>query len=452
MQHHSGTPRRAVRIAPQRMAGRRSAARGAAAPAMSSSIASGPLPGLALLDGRSFVHLASLAFVWLTIATSGLVFAEPAPTDALALGLIVLLPVVGMVAISDMLTGYLALWLVAGAAGLLAATMAPDVSAPATFTAVSIYLYVASFVLAAFVARNVDVHTRLIFNAWTVAAVSATAAGLAGYFDLLAGAYETFTRFGRVAGTFKDPNVFGPFLVAPFLYALHVAIDRPWRRIAMPLAIAGMLALGVFLSFSRGAWVNLAVALVAFGWLAYVTSATAERRARILQLIAAGALVVALVIIGALQNDRIVTLLSERASLTQSYDVGPEGRFGGQAKAVGLILENPLGIGATVFADVHHAEEVHNVYLSMMLNAGWLGGSLYLLMTVLTLALGLRHALRASRAQPLFLIAYAAFLANALEGFIIDLDHWRHVYLLMAIVWGMMSADGRSAVKSERRL
>lgn len=404
---------------------------------------------------RSLVHLASLALVWLTIATSGLVFSEPAPTDALAIGLIVLLPVVGLVAISPMLVGYLALWLITAASGFLAATMAADIADPAKFTAVSTFLYISSFVFAAFVARNAVAHTQLIFKAWTVAALAATVAGFIGYFELLPGAFDLFTRFGRATGTFKDPNVFGPFLVAPFLYALHVAIERPWRSVALPLAVTGFLALGVFLSFSRGAWLNLALALVVFGWLAFVTTSSEAQRKRIIHLIAAGALLIAIVVLGALQNERIVSLLGERASVTQSYDVGPEGRFGGQEKAIGLILENPLGIGATVFASVHHHEEVHNVYLSMMLNAGWLGGALFLLMIVLTLALGLRHAFTrsqtASKVRPLFLIAYAAFLANALEGVIIDIDHWRHVYLLMALVWGMMSAGSQRPLAQDVR-
>ena len=29
----------------------------------------------------------------------------------------------------------------------------------------------------------------------------------------------------------------------------------------------------------------------------------------------------------------------------------------------------------------------------------------------------------------------------SLEGFVIDLDHWRHFHLLMALVWGMMLGD-----------
>ena len=128
--------------------------------------ASAFLRSLCDFNGRSFVHVASLIFVWLAIATSGIVFREPAPTDALMFGLIVLLPAVGLIAISPMLTAYLSLWLIVGAAGLVAATFAPEPMAAVKFSGVSIYLYVASFVMAAFVARNQAIHTELIFKAW----------------------------------------------------------------------------------------------------------------------------------------------------------------------------------------------------------------------------------------------------------------------------------------------
>jgi hypothetical protein len=65
-----------------------------------------------------------------------------------------------------------------------------------------------------------------------------------------------------------------------------------------------------------------------------------------------------------------------------------------------------------------------------------------------TAALGLRHALRCGAAQPLLLVAYACFLANAVEGMVIDIDHWRHFYLLMALLWGMMLSreNGQSTI------
>jgi hypothetical protein len=85
----------------------------------------------------------------------------------------------------------------------------------------------------------------------------------------------------------------------------------------------------------------------------------------------------------------------------------------------------------------------------MFLNAGWLGGFLYLVISVLTVIYGLRHAFRRTASQPYFLIAYAALAAIIFEGAIIDTDHWRHYYLLMGLVWGLMIAE-RTIIRSPR--
>lgn len=206
------------------------------------------------------IHRLILGLVFVTMVLSSIVFTEPAPVDALLAGLTVLLPLVGLVAVTPALSAYIALWTIAGACGLIAATLSRDVAASSVFTSVSLYLYVASFMLAAFVARAPVRHCRLLLTGWLVAALLAAAAGLAGYFNVLAGAHELFTKFERASGPFKDPNVFGPFLVAPFIYALHLLLGRPLTRGLLPLAAMGVLALGVLLSFSRGAWINLVVA------------------------------------------------------------------------------------------------------------------------------------------------------------------------------------------------
>jgi hypothetical protein len=37
-------------------------------------------------------------------------------------------------------------------------------------------------------------------------------------------------------------------------------------------------------------------------------------------------------------------------------------------------------------------------------------------------------------------VLVAAFFGMALEGLVIDTDHWRHLYLIMAMIWGMALA------------
>jgi O-antigen ligase len=398
---------------------------------------------------RGLATWLTLAAVAITFATSGFVFSEPAPVDALTIGLIVLLPTVGLVSFTPGVLAYGALWLVAGAALLLGTSSSFDLKTSGIHVAVTLYLYAASVVIAAFVARSPRAHTELILKAWTFAALLACAAAVLGYFGVIPGGYELFTENDRASGTFKDPNVFGPFLAVPALYLLNAALQRSFGGMLLPLAGSAFLALGVFLSFSRGAWMVLALGLVIYGYLIMATTRQSRVRLKIVALLFAGGLLGALAVVAALSSDQVANLLSQRASLEQSYDVGSQGRFGGQEKAVRVILENPLGIGAMEFSTRHHPEAAHNVYLSMFLNGGWLGGAVYLILVLLTIVFGFRFAMRATDVRTIFLVVYAAFVATAFEGAIIDSDHWRHFYLMMALVWGMMAAQGSLQVREE---
>ncbi len=405
------------------------------------------------------VSLASAmrAYVWLAVFSGAVVLSEPAPTDLLCLGLIALLPLAGMQRYDRLLLWYLALWLVVAAGALLAAGSSSDIARSASHAAVTLYLCVFSAVLAAFVAGKPEEHGTLVLKAYLAAALLAAGAGLTGYFDVLPGSHELFTKFGRAAGTFKDPNVFSAFLVPAVLYVLHLVLTRPLsRRSEAPLRRLGseaplrrlgigtlgaglVLALALLLSFSRGAWLNLAVAVAAFTYLHLVTAASSLLRLRLAAIILSAGLIAALAMAAALQADAVSSLFSVRAELVQGYDSGPEGRFGGQEKAADLLLAAPLGIGALQFSAAYHHEDVHNVYLSMFLNTGWAGGLAYAAIVALTLGLGFARALKATPARAIFLVAYASLLGVAVEGLIIDTDHWRHFYLLLALVWGLMA-------------
>jgi hypothetical protein len=105
-----------------------------------------------------------------------------------------------------------------------------------------------------------------------------------------------------------------------------------------------------------------------------------------------------------------------------------------------LILENPFGIGTHTFRNVHHHEEAHSVYLSMFLNAGWLGGYVYVISTLIALFVGFRGAMRRGVLQGAFVVATASFAGVAFEGWIVDTDHWRHYFILLGCIWGLSDA------------
>jgi hypothetical protein len=85
----------------------------------------------------------------------------------------------------------------------------------------------------------------------------------------------------------------------------------------------------------------------------------------------------------------------------------------------------------------------------MFLNAGWLGGMIYVLSVVATLFLGFRTAIQRTRLQGPAVIAFASFAGLAFEGFVIDTDHWRHFFLMAALIWGL--ADATPPVSDTRR-
>jgi O-antigen ligase len=387
------------------------------------------------------VQRLALGLVWLTFAVSAIVFAEPAPVDVLMLATILALPLLGLVRITPPLMLYLTIWLVAASSAMIAVINAAEPTKALVHTGVTVFLTLQSFMIAAFVMRRPYKHTHLIMHAYCFAAAIAAVLAVIGYFNVFPGAFELFTKYSRASGTFKDPNVFGPFLVPPILYLLHRMLTRGFGTVLWAGAWAGIMSIALLLSFSRGAWMVLAVAVMIFAYLAFVTAPNNWQR---LKIIAAGFMAVCMglvLLVAVMQIDAVSDQFGSRATLDQSYDQGPEGRFGGQQKARRLIIENPFGIGAQQFAPQYHMEEPHNVYLAMFLNAGWIGGLIFAIMVGITCLYGLRHAFKRTTTQPLFLVAYACFVAHALEGFVIDLDHWRHFHLLMALVWGMMLGD-----------
>ncbi len=390
-----------------------------------------------------------LALVWLTFFTSFFVVREPAPFDALMMMAIVLLPVVGLTAINARHLTYLVLWLVVVGTGFLAAGQAATPDDATKHMAISLYLVLASFVVAGFVAKEPERHGNLILRAWTAAALVGAITGILGYFDIPSGAHGLFTVHARASGSFKDPNVYAPFLIPPFLFLLHGTLTRRSTGALRAMAGLGVLSLALLLSFSRGAWLNLAVAVAVYLALAFVLSRTDRHRVKLVMLTAGLAVLAIGVLAMALESESVSRLLIERAAVTQSYDEGPQGRFGGQVKAWGIILAHPLGLGALQFGGVYHPEHPHNIYLSQFLNGGWIGGLSYIAIIVLSLTVGFRALTRRRWASRSLLLVFAAFVGLVVEGFVVETDHWRTFYVVLGLLWGMISPrheDVRAAI------
>lgn len=279
-------------------------------------------------------------------------------------------------------------------------------------------------------------------RAYILAALIATVAGYIGYFHLVPGSgiFLASSEDGlssRVSATFKDPNVFGPFLIYPLLLLMIGILTRGVTIVS--LAIMTFLLGGLFLSFSRGAWIHFMVSALIAVALVYRAAPNPRMRARIVIIGFVTLIGTVLLVIALASVPSIHDMLLERAKALQPYDTGPGGRFTLQQLALTAILEHPNGVGPFEFARIYGGQQ-HDVYMEGMLVYGWLGGAAYLTIVVLTLLLGLRTVRALTPWQNYLIAAYAAFVGDAFEGVIIDSDHWRHFFLLLGLVWGLSVA------------
>ena len=133
-------------------------------------------------------------------------------------------------------------------------------------------------------------------------------------------------------------------------------------------------------------------------------------------------------------------LFKERATLSQGYDGGRFGRFGRYSLGAEMALGYPLGIGPLQFTKFF-PEDTHNSFLNAFMSGGWLSGVCYLTLISTTIIYGVRYMFADVPWRMAYLTVFTAFFATAAEGFIIDTDHWRHLFLLIGAAWGLIAAN-----------
>lgn len=373
--------------------------------------------------------------IWLAFAVGFLVIIEPAPFDLLILMSGCLALVMGM-----RIPGSLAPMIVACTViiicGLVALTQTRFLGDSARHLIITAYLIVITFIVAALVYHNPDRSLRAILSGHLAAAFVSAVLGIIGYLNLVPGAFDLFTEFSRAKGAFKDPNVFGPFMIVGGIYAMYQVLTRPLIR-GLPWLIAlSVIVLGLFLSFSRGAWGHFALSTILCVSLMLVTSRDRSLNLRIILICLCAGVALTLGILAILNLPGVADMLSLRAGLNQSYDSGGSGRFDGQSMAIRWILDGPLGYGKQDFGKFW-GEEPHNVYLYMFLQTGWLGGSLYLAMVLGSIIAIFRIVFATSPWRHYAIVLAATFTPLALEGMIVDTDHWRHFWMLLGMIWGL---------------
>ncbi|ESY92186.1 O-antigen ligase family protein [Mesorhizobium sp. LNHC229A00] len=385
------------------------------------------------------ITLISSSAVVLGILLSGFVISEPAPYEIYMSALIAIWALFGL-RISRAAVPLLVLLVTMNIGGMISMTQMADLANTPLYLAVSLFLAFSAVFFASVTAMQPNLY-RLIFNAYVLSAVATSLLGMAGYFHAFPDA-EIFTKYDRAAGAFQDPNVFGPFLVLPGIYLLYLLLTGPITRmplLAVPLLI---ISAGIFFSFSRGAWGMFAVSAILLTGCLFLQSASGMFRLRVVIMTLAALSLLAIAVIVILQLPGVSDMFSNRAHLEQSYDTARLGRFARYTLGFQMAMEHPFGIGPLVFGTIF-GEDTHDIWLKMLMDYGWIGFVSFLTLIVWTISAGFRILLRDRPWQPYLLCAYVAFIGNVGLGTFIDIDHWRHVYLLLGLIWGAIALEYR---------
>jgi O-antigen ligase len=310
---------------------------------------------------------------------------------------------------------------------ILSATFVVDPPAAERYFGITLYLAVFSIWLAGYV--DTARRARLVLVGLLVTGVITGAAACLALYVPGVPLASRLTGAQRAQGLFHDPNIFGPFMALLALFVLEellqprlLRIHRFWKFVMLVV-----LGSGVLFSFSRAAWLNAAVGVFAMLVVFALRHGGGQRAMAILVtlLAALAALAVFVSVSGS------ATFLSERARL-QSYDTS---RFSAQETGLRLVATYPFGVGPGQF-ESYVTISAHSAYVRALAEQGVLGLVTILALIVATLLFAGRNAVIGRDTYGIgsaaLLGAWCGLVANSA---FVDTLHWRHLWLVAALIW-----------------
>ncbi|MFN8472985.1 MAG: O-antigen ligase family protein [Anaerolineae bacterium] len=163
----------------------------------------------------------------------------------------------------------------------------------------------------------------------------------------------------RATGTSIDPNAYGGLLIVVAAMTIpHIFARRPMIAPRLAWALAGMMALALFMTRSRGSMLGLLAAVAFVAFLRY-------RRVFIWLIIA-----VALILVLPWTQDYVASFFAG----VRGQDLSTQMRLGEYKDAINLITRHPwIGVGYAGTPDIDLYIGVSSLYLLLAENAGLIG-------------------------------------------------------------------------------
>jgi hypothetical protein len=400
-----------------------------------------PLPPVAIAGGVALVAVLALALARYHAAVAlGLVLlavqaVDPAPTDGVFAVVLAVAFATGRFRLRSAPRPIVVILVIFGALNVMASVQVADVGRAVTFFSITLSLALFGLWMPGYVVSAP--RARLVVRGYLAAAVFSSCLGMAALFHVIPG-YDLLTESDRARALFQDPNVFGPFLIPPALILVE-EILRPrvlTARLLTKALLLGILLAGVLFSYSRGAWLNLALGLVVLGVVVSLRGGLRTTLALVAIALSMGA-----VGVGAVVATGSGDFIAVRAR-PQTYDTQ---RFSGQRAGLVPAEEYPFGAGPGQFESIAGIS-AHSTYARAIGEEGILGVITMLAFLGTTLLMAARNAVAGRDTYGIgsaaLLGAWCGLLANSA---VVDTLHWRQLWILAGLIWAgaMRSSAGR---------
>jgi O-antigen ligase len=366
------------------------------------------------------------AAVAMGVVLMGVVIVEPAPTDAVFIVVIAIAMVTGAFSVRKVPGPVFGLLAAFAALNLLSSIQVVDPARAALYLSITVYLMIFGIWVPGYVTSAG--RARLIVRSYMAAAVLSAAAGVFALLHLVPGG-SVLVADGRAKALFQDPNVFGPFLIpAAFIVIEEIVHPRLLRSsLAAKSLMLAVLVLGVLFSYSRGAWLNLGIGLLVMGTVLTLRRGGGRRALALLAVTLAAAGVAGAIVVATGSG----SFLSERAG---SHDYDTE-RFNGQRASLRSARKYPFGAGPGQFEHLAGIS-AHSTYARALGEQGFPGLIVVLALLFVTLGFAAGNAARGHSTHGVGSAALlAAWCGLLVSSAFVDTFHWRHLWLVAALIW-----------------
>ncbi|NMH68924.1 hypothetical protein HF072_09000 [Bacillus sp. RO3] len=366
-----------------------------------------------------------LSYLYVTLSLSSIVLVEPSPYDLLLL-ILILLTLGRMIPFSSGAHAPVLLLILFSTCNLVSLYFAKDPVHGLHYSMITFYLIVTWLSIGSVVYRFKEQAIEKILNGYVIAAMAAAVIGLGSFFHFFPFS-EVFMWEGRIKSLFKDPNVFGPFIIPAALFLLlKIEMDGNGGKVKLLMFINFMILIfGVSFSFSRAAWGHLVISL--FVYLQFFRGNLNKRLGIFILLLFS--LIPILFFVTASQD--LVGLFQDRFGY-QEYD---NTRFDKQRESMETAFAFPLGIGSGQ-SEMMFNHSTHSLYVRIMTENGLLGFLSFMIFVGLSVRKCIQNMSKTEgEQQGFFVVILASILGLLFNSFFIDTLHWRHFWLLLALPW-----------------